>query len=94
MRASTVPCRIAYADIRRLVAVFLLGDGECAVVAAGDVVRAAHAGPHAEEIAVGGEYLDALVGAIGDVELAVGVDGDAVRQVEFALVPCPACPMT
>jgi len=31
------------------------------------------------------EDLDALVGPVGDVELAVGVEGDAVRQVELAL---------
>src|SRR5207302_11519950 len=43
---------IADADLRRLAAVFLLGDVEIAVLAAGDVVRPAHAGPHAEEVAV------------------------------------------
>ncbi len=50
-----------------------------------DVVGAAHAGPLAEEVAVGREDLDALVRPVGDVELAVRVERDAVRQVELAL---------
>src|ERR1017187_5267463 len=76
--------RIADADVRGFVAVFLLGNGERAVLAARDVVRPAHAGPHAEEVAVGGKNLDALVRPVGDVELAVRIDRDAVRQVEFS----------
>src|SRR5207244_7445237 len=52
---------IADADIGGLAIVLLLGDVEIAVPAAGDVVRAPHAGPLAEEVAVGREYLDALV---------------------------------
>src|ERR1700726_2193264 len=43
---------IADADLRGLAAVFLLGDVEIAILAAGDVVRPAHAGPHAEEVAI------------------------------------------
>src|SRR6266851_7374836 len=77
--------RVAYADLRGLVAVFLLGNVEIAVLAARDVVRPAHAGPHAEEVALRREYLDALVRSIGHVKLAVRVDRDAVRQVELAL---------
>jgi hypothetical protein len=62
---------IAYADVGGLVAVFRLCNVEIAVLAAGDVVRPAHAGPHVEEVAVGREYLGALVRSIGHVELAV-----------------------
>src|SRR5579862_7538851 len=76
---------VADADLRGLAVDFLLGDVEIAVLAAGDVVGAPHAGPHAEEVAVGREYLDAFIRPVGDVELAVGVEGDAVRQVELAL---------
>src|SRR5438309_2668657 len=55
---------VADADLRGLAVVFLLGDVEIAVLAAGDVVGAAHAGPLVEEIAVGREDLDALVRAV------------------------------
>src|SRR6266481_5489946 len=75
---------IAHADLRGLAVVFLLGDVEIAVLAAADVVGAAHAGPLALEIAVGREDLDALVGPVGDIELAIIVGGDRVRQVELA----------
>src|SRR5712691_6426252 len=75
---------VADADLRRLAVVFLLGDVEIAVLAAADVVGAAHAGPLAEEIAVGREDLDALVGPVGDVELASIVERNAVRQMELA----------
>src|SRR5439155_15496427 len=61
---------IAYADLRRVVAVFLLGNVEIAVLAASDVVRTAHAGPHAEKVAVGREFLDSLVRSIGHIEFA------------------------
>src|SRR5580700_10956096 len=83
---------IADADLRGLAAVFLLGDVEIAILAAGDVVRPAHAGPHAEEVAIRREYLDALVGPVGDVELAVRVERDAVRQVELALAMARRAP--
>ena len=76
---------VADADIGGLAGVFLLGNVEIAVLAAGDVVGAAHAGPLAEVVALGREDLDALVRAVGDIELAVIVEGDAVRQVELAL---------
>src|SRR5712691_4097616 len=75
---------IADADLRGLAVVFLLGNVEIAVLAAGDVVGAAHAGPHAEVVAVRREYLDALVRPVGDVELAGVVEGDRVRQMELA----------
>src|SRR5712671_1757993 len=84
--------RIADADLRGLAAVFLLGNIEIAVLAARDVVRPAHAGPHAEEVAVRREYLDALVRSIGHVELAVRVERDAVRQVELALAMARRAP--
>src|SRR5438309_11830061 len=74
---------IADADLRGLAVVFLLGNVEIAVLAAADVVGAAHAGPLAEEIAVGREDLDALVGPVGDVELPIVVERDAMRQMEL-----------
>src|SRR5262245_55938877 len=74
---------IADADLSGLAVIFLLGNVEVAILAAGDVVGAAHAGPLAEELALRREDLDALVRAIGDVELAVLVDGDAVRQMKL-----------
>src|SRR5579863_1533790 len=49
------------ADVSGIAAIFLFGDGECAVLAAGDVVWPAHAGPLAEETALRCEYLNALV---------------------------------
>src|SRR5215831_20828141 len=66
--------RVAHADVRRLVAVFLLGNVVVAVLAARNVVRSAHPGPHADEIAVRRENLHALVAAIGDVEPTLRVD--------------------
>jgi hypothetical protein len=60
------PVRIANTDIGGLAVVFLLGDVEIAVLAARDVVRAAHSDPLAEEVAVGREDLDALVRPVGD----------------------------
>ena len=83
---------IADADIGRLALVFLLGDVKIAVLAAGDVVGAPHAGPLAEEVAVRREDLDALVRSIGDVKLAIVVEGDAVRQVELALAMARRAP--
>src|SRR5215472_7891105 len=77
--------RIADADISGLAVVFLLGDVEIAVLAAGDVVRPAHAGPLAEEVALRREYLDALVRPIGHIEPPGIIERDAVRQVELAL---------
>src|ERR1700730_18366077 len=53
--------RIADADLRGLALVFLFGDVEVAVLAAADIVPAAHAGPLAEEVALRREDLDALV---------------------------------
>src|SRR5437764_623358 len=64
---------------------FLLGDVEIAVLAAGDVVRPAHAGPLAEELALRREDLDALVRSVGDVERTRIVIGDAVRQMKLTL---------
>src|SRR5271163_969214 len=51
---------IADAHIGGLAVVFLLGDVIIAVLAAGDVVRAPHARPLAEEVSLGREDLDAL----------------------------------
>src|SRR5215469_9916683 len=75
---------ITHANLRGLAVVFLLGNVEIAVLAAGDVVGAAHAGPLAEVLALGREDLDALVRAVADVELAVVIEGDGVRQMELA----------
>src|SRR5437763_1329877 len=79
-----VALTVADGALRWLAVVFLLGDVESAALAAGDVVGAARAGPLAEEFAVGREDLDPLVRAVGDVELAIIVEGDRVRQMELA----------
>src|SRR5439155_20179580 len=76
--------RVAHRDMRGAAILLLLGDVEIAVLAAADVVGAAHPGPFAETLAIGGEDLDALVGAVGDVEEALVVEGDRVRQMELA----------
>src|SRR5262249_4765984 len=57
-----------------------------------DVVRPAHAGPHAEIVAVRREYLDALIRPVGHIELSLRIEGDAVRQVELALAMARATP--
>src|SRR5207237_2908717 len=75
--------RVAHRDMRGAAILLLLGDVEIAVLAAADVVGAAHPGPLAETLAVGREDLDALVGAVGNVELARIVEGDRVRQMEL-----------
>src|SRR5262249_34269957 len=87
-----VALSIAHADIGGLAVVFLLGDVIIALLAARDVVRATHAGPLAEKLALGREDLDALVRPVGDVELAGIVGGDAVRQVELALAMARRAP--
>src|SRR5580700_7063815 len=76
---------VADADIGGLARVLLLGNVEIAVLSARNVVGATHAGPLAEVVALGCKDLDALVRAVGDIELAVVVKGDAVRQMELAL---------
>src|SRR6516162_2371095 len=85
MRASTFP-RPSRTQTwaEGLAVVFLLGNVEIAVLAAADVVGAAHPGPLGEILAVRGEDLDALVRPVPDIELAVVIDGDRVRQVELA----------
>jgi hypothetical protein len=62
MRASTFP-RPSRTQTwaEGLAVVFLLGDVEIAILAAAEVVGAAHAGPLGEILAVRGEDLDALV---------------------------------
>src|SRR5690348_8250278 len=59
---------VADADIGGLARVLLLGNVEIAVLAARNVVGAAHAGPLAEVVALGCKDLDALVRAVGDIE--------------------------
>src|SRR5258706_8553749 len=76
---------VADADMARPAILFLLGDVEIAALAAGDVVGTAHAAPLTKELTLRREDLDALVGTVGNVELAGIVIGDAVRQVELAL---------
>jgi hypothetical protein len=75
----------------------LLGDVEIAILAAGDVVRPAHAGPHAEEVAIRREYLDALVGrVVGQrVELKTdGIGGERTARQPASLVgPTIATPL-
>jgi hypothetical protein len=77
--------RIAEGDVGRIAIGLLLGDGVGSIRAACDVVRAAHAGPLTKERALGREDLDAAVGSVGNIELAVVVDRDAVRQMELSL---------
>jgi hypothetical protein len=91
MRASTFPCHRGRRH-RPAALVFLLGDVEIAVFAAGDIVGTPHAGPLAEEVAVGREDLDSLVRSIGHIKLAVVVESDAVRQVELALAMARRAP--
>src|SRR6516164_5207843 len=52
---------VADTDLGGLAVVFLLGNVEIAIPPTRDVVGAAHSGPLAETLAVGREYLDALV---------------------------------
>src|SRR5207237_7588371 len=86
-----LPLSVAHRDMRGAAILLLLGDVEIAVLAAADVVGAAHAGPFAETLAVGREDLDALVGAVGNIELARIVVGDRVRQMKLprAVPPRP-----
>src|ERR1051325_2075519 len=74
---------VAHADMRGAAIDLLLGDVVVAVLAAADIVGAAHAGPLPDILTLRGEDLDAPVGAVGDVELARIVEGDAVRQVKL-----------
>src|SRR5947209_14328200 len=57
---------VAHADMRGAAILLLLGHVEIAVLAAADVVGAAHAGPLALIASVLAEDLDALVGPVGD----------------------------
>ena len=41
-------------------------------------------GELAQEFAVAVEYLDAVIAAVGDIDIAVGVGGDRMRRVELA----------
>src|ERR1051325_943658 len=75
---------VAHRDVRGPAILLLLGDVEIPVLAAGDVVGAAHPGPFAETFALRREDLDALVGAVGDIELALIVEGDRMRQMKLA----------
>src|SRR5207237_4889452 len=78
-----LPLSVAHRDMRGAAILLLLGDVEIAVLAAADVVGAAHAGPFADRLALRGEDLDALIGAVGDVEEALVVESDRVRQMEL-----------
>src|ERR1051325_10221637 len=78
-----VAISVADANVGGAAIDFLLGDVVVAVLAAADVVGAAHPGPFPDILTLRGEDLDAPVGAVGDVELAGIVKGDAVRQVEL-----------
>src|SRR5437764_14692726 len=79
-----VPLGVTDADMGGPAILFLLGDVEIAVLAASDVIGAAHASPLPDEGALRGEDLDALVGAVCDVEQTLIVESDAVRQMELA----------
>src|SRR3954462_6964205 len=45
------------------------------------------------ELAIGIEHLDAAVLTIGNVQIALGVDNDAMRGVELARLGTPLAPM-
>ena len=78
------PCAIANAGKCRLTVGFLLNDVKDAVPVPGNIVRPAHARPHADESAVAGKNLHAPVAAVADVELFIGSDHKTVRQVKLA----------
>ncbi len=57
----------------------------------------AEAAPFAQEGAVRGEHLNAMVAAVGDVHIAVRSDGDTPRSQKLgravtAMAPCAKCP--
>src|SRR6476661_8493214 len=88
VRMARLPLRehlsvaIANADIRGRTVGFLLADVKDAILVPGNVVGAAHTGPHADEISVGGKNLHAPVAAVADIDLAVRCDHKAVRQMK------------
>src|SRR6201998_4295065 len=59
--SESVSVPVATADVSGVALIFLLGDVEIAILAAGDVVGAAHASPLADELAFGSKDLYALV---------------------------------
>src|SRR5215470_3321144 len=65
------PVAIANADKRRRPVGLLLADVQHAILLSGDVVRSAHASPHADEFPVGRENLHASIGAVADVDLPI-----------------------
>src|SRR5262249_1643205 len=77
------PVAIANADKWRRPGALLLADVKHTIFVSGDVVRPAHARPHADELSVGGEYLHASIGAVADVDLPIRSDQHTVRQVEL-----------
>src|SRR3954454_18149028 len=79
-----LPLAVADADMGGAAILVLLGDVEIAVLAAGDVIGGAHASPLPDEGALRGEDLDALVGAVCDVEQPITVESDAVGQMDLA----------
>ena len=50
-------------------------------------------GPLAEELAIGIEDLDAIVLAVADIDILVGIDAHDMGGVELTRVRCRACPI-
>ena len=64
---------VSNADEGRFTIGLLLTYVEQAILVYGDVVRPTHACPHANELAIGREYLDTPVGSVTDINLSIGV---------------------
>src|SRR5262249_44305643 len=61
-----------------------IGDVDHVVLVDGNVARPPELFPFGNELAVRLENLNAIVGAVGDVDSPHRIEGDAVRRVEFA----------
>src|SRR5262249_3715242 len=61
-----------------------IGDVDHVVLVDGNVARPSELLPFGNELAIGLENLNAIVGAVGDVDSPHRIEGDAVRRVEFA----------
>src|SRR5262249_21191528 len=83
------PVAIANADKRRRPVGLLLGYVKHAILVPGDIVRPAHASPHADELSVGRENLHASIGAVADVDLPIRSNQHAMRQMELTRCSLP-----
>jgi len=62
-----------------------LGDKDPAAAVDEDFAGAGHVGPLVDELALEREPLQAAVFAIGDIDNTLAIDGDAMRDVKFAV---------